>query len=118
MRRTTQDVKLPSDTNYITPPTDRRKCGAERVSFSGEGSISVPSPVKHIKFEKQGRAQEQSALCAAHVTVTAITVTWAADVVLLFDIRLVVKVLIPSPRMSSEFRPCNPSTLPMMMMSS
>jgi hypothetical protein len=64
------DIQLPSDPNYITPPTDRRKCGAERVSFSGEGSISVPqaSPVKHIKFEKQGRAQEQSALCASHLT--------------------------------------------------
>ena len=49
-------------------PTDRSKCGAERVSFSGEGSISVPSPVKEIKFEKRGRAQEQSTLCAAHVT--------------------------------------------------
>ena len=62
------DIQLPSDPDYITPPTDRRKCGAERVSFSGEGSISVPSPVKQIKFEKQGRAQEQSALCSAHVT--------------------------------------------------
>ncbi len=30
--------------------------------------ISVPSPVKQINFEKQGRAQEQSALCSAHVT--------------------------------------------------
>ncbi len=63
-----EDIQLPSDPNYITPPTDRRKCGAERVSFSGEGSSSVPSPVKGIKFEKQGRAQEQSALSAAHVT--------------------------------------------------
>jgi hypothetical protein len=62
------DIQLPSDPDYITPPTYRRKCGAERVSFSGEGSISVPSPVKEIKFEKQGRAQEQSALCSAHVT--------------------------------------------------
>ncbi len=61
-------MQLPSNPNYITPPTDRRKCGAERVSFSGEGSICVPSPVKEKKFEKQGRAQEQSALCAAHVT--------------------------------------------------
>jgi hypothetical protein len=43
---------------------------AERVSFSDEGSISVPSPVKEIKFEKQGRAQEQSTLCAAHVMAT------------------------------------------------
>ncbi len=41
---------------------------AERVSFSGEGSSSVPSPVKEIRFERQGRAQERSALCAAHVT--------------------------------------------------
>ncbi len=59
---------MPSDPDYITQPTDRHKCGAERVPFSGEGSSSVPSPVKEIKFEKQGRAQEQSALCAAHVT--------------------------------------------------
>jgi hypothetical protein len=64
------DIQLPSDPDYITPPTDRRnlKCGAERVSFSGEGSISVSSPVKQIKFEKQGRAQKQSALCASHLT--------------------------------------------------
>jgi hypothetical protein len=62
-----KDIQLHSDPNYITPPTDRpgRKCGAERVSFSGEGLISVPSPVKEIKFEKQGLAQEQSTLCAA-----------------------------------------------------
>ncbi len=58
---------MPSDSNHITPPTDRRKCGAERVSFSGEGSISVPSPVTEKKIEKQGRAQEQSTLCATHV---------------------------------------------------
>jgi hypothetical protein len=63
-----EDIQLPSDPNYIILQTDRRKCGAERVSFSGEGSISVPSPVKEIKFEKQGRIQEQSTLCAAHVT--------------------------------------------------
>jgi hypothetical protein len=62
------DIQLPSDPDYITPPTDRRKCGAERVSFSVEDSISVPSPVKHIKFKKQGRAQEQSTLCASHLT--------------------------------------------------
>jgi hypothetical protein len=59
-----EDIQLPSDPNYITQPTDRRKChlkcGAERVSFSGEGS--VPSPIKEIKFEKQGQAQEQSTL--------------------------------------------------------
>jgi hypothetical protein len=67
-RSDVDDIQLPSDPDYITPPTDRRKCGAERVSFSGEGSISVPSPVKQINFEKQGRAQEQSTLCYAHVT--------------------------------------------------
>jgi hypothetical protein len=61
------DIQMPSDPDYITPPTDRRKCGAERVSFSGEGSISVPSPVTEKKIEKQGRAQEQSTLCAAHI---------------------------------------------------
>ncbi len=42
------DIQLPSDPDYIAPPTDRRECGAERVSFNGEGSISVPSPVKQI----------------------------------------------------------------------
>jgi hypothetical protein len=62
------DIQLPCDPDYVTPPTDRRKCGPERVSFSGEGSNSVPSPVKQINFEKQGRTQEQSTLCAAHVT--------------------------------------------------
>jgi hypothetical protein len=41
---------------------------SERVPFSGEGSSYVPSPVKEIKFEKRGQAQEQSALSAAHVT--------------------------------------------------
>jgi hypothetical protein len=63
-----EDIQLPSAPNYITPPTDKRMCGAERVSFCGEGLISVPSPVQEIKFETQGRAQEQSTLCAAHVT--------------------------------------------------
>jgi hypothetical protein len=73
-----EESPLPSDSDNVTPPTasDRRKCGAERVqvSFSGdsvsdsEGSSSVPSPVKEIKFETRGRAQEQSALYAAHVT--------------------------------------------------
>ncbi len=58
-----EDIQLPSDSDYITLPTDRRKCGAERVAFSGEGSSSVPSPVKEKKFEKQGLAQEQSSLC-------------------------------------------------------
>jgi hypothetical protein len=62
-----EDIQLPSDPNFIARPTDRRKCWAERVSFSGEGSISVPSPVTEIKFEKLGRAQEQNTLCAAHV---------------------------------------------------
>jgi hypothetical protein len=62
------DIQLPSDPDYITLPTDRHKCGAERVSLSDEGSISVPSPVKEINFEKQGLAQERSALCSAHVT--------------------------------------------------
>jgi hypothetical protein len=52
-----------------TLPTDRRKCGAECVAFCGEGAISVPSPVKEIVFEKKGQAQEQSALCAAHLAV-------------------------------------------------
>jgi hypothetical protein len=61
-----ENIQLPRDLNYIAPPTDRRKCGAERVSFSGEGSISVPSPVTEKKIEKQGRAQEQSTLCAAN----------------------------------------------------
>ncbi len=50
------------------PPTDRRKGGAERVPFGGEGSSSIPSPVKEIKFEKRGRAQEQSSRCVSHVT--------------------------------------------------
>jgi hypothetical protein len=67
-----EESQLPSDSDYVTLPTDRRKCGAGRVAFSGEGSISVLSPVKEIIYEKQGRAQEQRALCAAHVTVTAI----------------------------------------------
>ncbi len=68
-----EESQLPSDSDYVTPPTDRpgRKCGVERVAFCGEGSISIPSPVvpvKEIIFEKQGLALEQSALCAAHVT--------------------------------------------------
>jgi hypothetical protein len=68
-RRSDEDyIQLPSDPDYITPPTDRCKCGAERVLFSGEGSISVPSPVMQINFEKQGLAQEHSTLCASHLT--------------------------------------------------
>jgi hypothetical protein len=63
-----EEGPLPSDSDNVTPPTDRSKCAAERVSFSGEGLSSVPSPVKELKFEKRGRAQQQSALCASHVT--------------------------------------------------
>jgi hypothetical protein len=63
-----EESQLRSDSDYDTPPTDRRKCGAERSPFSDEGSSAVPSPVKEINFEKRGQAQEQSALCAAHVT--------------------------------------------------
>ncbi len=59
---------MPSDWDNDTPPTDRCKCGAERVLFSSEGSSSVPSPVKEIKFEKLGLAQEQNAQCESHVT--------------------------------------------------
>ncbi len=39
----------------------------QKQVWSGEGSISVPSPVTEKKIEKQGRAQEQSTLCAAHI---------------------------------------------------
>ncbi len=48
MPRQSDDVEsqLPCDSDYVTPATDRRKCGAERVSFSGEGSSSVPSSVQ------------------------------------------------------------------------
>jgi hypothetical protein len=63
-----EESPLPSDSDNVTPPTDRSKCGAERVPFSGEGSSSVPSSVKEIILEKLGRAQEQSTLCAAHLT--------------------------------------------------
>ena len=102
-----EDIQLPSDSDYVTLPTDRRKCGAERVAFCGEGSISVPSPVKEIIFEKQGRAQEQSALCPAHVTAIGYRPALRNPFI---------KVRIPSPRLSSQVRPRNPSTLPMMMM--
>ncbi len=46
---------MPSDSDYETQPTDRHKCRAERVPFShcGEGSRSVPSSVKKLKFKKQ-----------------------------------------------------------------
>ncbi len=69
MPRQMDDVEsqLPSDSDYVAQQTDRRKCGAERVSLSGEGSNSITSPVKEIIFVEWGRAQEQSSLCAAHV---------------------------------------------------
>ncbi len=38
MRRISSCALMPSDPNYITLPTDRLKYGAERVSFSVEGS--------------------------------------------------------------------------------
>ncbi len=63
-----EEGPLPSDSDNVTPPTDRSKCAAERVSFSDEGSSSVPYPVKQLKFQKRGQAQQQSALCASHVT--------------------------------------------------
>ncbi len=68
-----EESQLPSDSDYVKLPTARRKCGAKRIPFSGEGlsgegSSSIPSPVKEIKFQKRGRAQEQSAQCAPHVT--------------------------------------------------
>ncbi len=62
------ESQLPCDLDYVTTPTDRRKCGVERVSFSSEGSNSVTSPIKEIIFVERGRAQEQSSACAAHVT--------------------------------------------------
>ncbi len=40
-----EESLLPSDLDKVTLPTDRRKCGAERVIFGSEGSSSVPSPV-------------------------------------------------------------------------
>jgi hypothetical protein len=52
-----EECQLPSDLDYVTLPTDRRNCGADRVSFNGEGSSSIPSPVKEINFKKWGRAQ-------------------------------------------------------------
>jgi hypothetical protein len=53
-------IQLPSDPDYITLPTDRRKCGAERVSFSGEGSISVHPPVMQIFEAGTGSGAERS----------------------------------------------------------
>jgi hypothetical protein len=63
-----KESPFPSNSDHVTLPTDRRKCGAESVALSGEGSSSTPSPVKEIIFEKRGQYQEQSALCSAHVT--------------------------------------------------
>ncbi len=77
--------------------------GLSAFPFSGEGSISVPSPVKEINLEKQGRAQEQSALCAAHVTGIGYRPA----------LRYPTSNSIPSP--VSEFRPRNRRSFPMMM---
>jgi hypothetical protein len=65
-----EESHWPSDSGYATPPTDRCKCGAECVPFCDEDSSSINFPVKEIKFEKRGLAQEQSAFwqCASHVT--------------------------------------------------
>jgi hypothetical protein len=60
---------LSGDSDYAIA-ANYRKCWAVRAPFSGEGSNSTPSPFKQIKFERLGRAQEQSAQCASHVTVT------------------------------------------------
>ncbi len=48
MPRQTDDEEshLPSDSDYVTPPTDRHKCG--RYPFGGVRSNSIPSPVKRI----------------------------------------------------------------------
>jgi hypothetical protein len=72
-RRSGEENQLPSDSDYAMPPTDRRKGGAERVSFGGEGSSSIPSPVKEIKFEMRGLAQEQSSQCATPHCVSHVT---------------------------------------------
>ncbi len=64
-----EECQLPSDSDYATPPNDDwHKCWPESVPFSGEGSSSVPSLVQEIKFEKRGRAQEQTFQCVSHVT--------------------------------------------------
>jgi hypothetical protein len=57
------------DSDYVISPTVRRKCGAERAPFSVEGSSTVPSQVRKIKFERRGRAQERGAQkqCASHL---------------------------------------------------
>ncbi len=54
--------------SMLQPPTGGRKCWAERDPFIGEGSISAPSPVQEIIFERRKRAQERRAQCASHVT--------------------------------------------------
>ncbi len=59
---------MPTDLDYATLQTDMHKCGAERIPFGGEGSSSIPSPVKKIKFETRVQVQEQSAQCASYVT--------------------------------------------------
>jgi hypothetical protein len=53
--------------------TDRRKCGAAglrvfHLVVKVSTRSSTPSPVKEIKFEKLGQAQEQSNQCTSHVT--------------------------------------------------
>jgi hypothetical protein len=65
-----EELQLPNDPDYITLPTDRRKCRAERVPFCGEGSSSICSPVKEIKFGTLLLAQEEQEtfMCAAHRT--------------------------------------------------
>jgi hypothetical protein len=88
------DIQLPSDPDYILPPTDRRKCRAGCVPFSDEGSISVSSPVEEINFKKQGWAQEQSTVCAAHVMAIGYRPARRYP--------LVVQVLIPSPDGKSD----------------
>jgi hypothetical protein len=52
-----------SDSDYVTPLTDRHKCGAVRIAFSGEGSMSVPSPVKEINSRSRDGLRSR-ALCA------------------------------------------------------
>ncbi len=36
-----EESLLPSHSDYVTLPTDRRKCGAERVSFSHLGTMTL-----------------------------------------------------------------------------
>ncbi len=60
-----EESQLPSHSDHFTLANDKRKCGAENIPFSGEGSSSVSSPFKQIKFEKRGRDQDQRAQCAS-----------------------------------------------------